>query len=77
MANRVATSEIVEAVHKLGVSTVLLLWLVWFLTSGVTTDMARMRAEHQVLAFHMHAICLALNREVPDRCTPPAGEGGR
>ena len=45
-------------VATVGVPSLISLLLVWFLVSGIVSDVQAMRTEHQELRFYLRAICV-------------------
>jgi hypothetical protein len=63
----------VRALDRYGVVAAIALFLVWFLTSGLTNDITAMRREHRDLRFYLRAICLntASTAAQQAQCAPP------
>jgi hypothetical protein len=63
-------TEWANVVYKLGLPVVLVLWLVWFMTSGIAADLrgmnkdhADIRADHQIIGIYLRAICKKLPQQ--------------
>ena len=63
----------IRILYRYGVPASIALFLTYFITSSIATDVTAMRTEHQELRFYLRGICLntAETEQARAGCIPP------
>lgn len=65
----------VYAIYRVGVPAALSIFLVWFVTRGISADLNAMREEHQDMRFYLQGICINTAPDIErarERCILPS-----